>query len=96
MSSNISVNLLKLQRSIPASGSSNTVSDEFLAITDAISILFSSPPESDEETSLSKYSLEQSPTLDKLLLLKLLFSFSLFSPHNNHKLFIIILPHKQS
>ena len=54
MSSNISVNLLKLQRSIPASGSSNTVSDEFLAITDAISILFSSPPVKVEDVETHK------------------------------------------
>ena len=43
--SNTWIRFWKLQRSIPASGSSKTESFAFLAITVAISILFNSPPE---------------------------------------------------
>jgi hypothetical protein len=45
--------LLKLQISIPASGSSNIVSFAFLTATVAISILFNSPPDNELLTSLS-------------------------------------------
>ena len=66
MSSKIFIKLLKLHKSIPASGSSNIVSFEFRTATVAISILFSSPPESELLISLSTYSLAHKPTLDKI------------------------------
>ena len=55
----------KLHKSIPASGSSYIDIFEFLAISEAISILFTSPPDKELSTSLFRYSLEQSPTFDK-------------------------------
>ena len=66
MFSNISIKLLKLHRSIPASGSSNNVSFVCLTATVAISILFSSPPDNVPFTSLSTYSFAHSPTCDNI------------------------------
>ena len=58
----LSTSIEKLHKSIPASGSSYIASLGFLAINEAISILFNSPPDKDASTSLFKYSFEQSPT----------------------------------
>ena len=66
MFSNTLIKLLKLHKSIPASGSSNIESFEFLTATDAISILFNSPPDSEFVISLSIYSFAQSPTFDSI------------------------------
>ena len=56
--------MLKLHKSIPASGSSNIVSFVCLNATVAISILFNSPPDSEPFTSLSTYSFAHNPTFD--------------------------------
>ena len=60
--SNTEIRLLKLHKSIPASGSSKIVSFDFFAASIAISILFNSPPERPLLTSLFKYSCAQRPT----------------------------------
>ena len=65
-SSNISIKLLKLHKSIPASGSSNIVSIASLSTTVAISILFNSPPDKEPFTSLSTYSFAHNPTFDNI------------------------------
>ena len=64
--SNTDIKLLKLHKSIPASGSSNIVSFDFLAASIAISILFNSPPDNPLFTSLFKYSCAHSPTSAKM------------------------------
>ena len=61
--SNCFTSMEKLQRSIPASGSSNTLTLWSFASTVAISTLFFSPPERVASTSRSRYSFAQRPTL---------------------------------
>ena len=55
----------KLHRSMPASGSSKTENFVPRASIMAISIRFSSPPDSDALTSRFTYSLAHSPTSDR-------------------------------
>ena len=59
----LSTSMAKLQRSMPASGSSKIARSTFRAMSVAISTRFTSPPESDASTSRFRYSREQSPTL---------------------------------
>ena len=54
MDSNTEIRFWKLQRSIPASGSSKIIRDALPASTLAISIRLTSPPESDVSTSRSR------------------------------------------
>ena len=52
---------------MPASGSSNIVTFEFLTATVAISILFNSPPDNELFISLSTYSFAHNPTFPNIL-----------------------------